>query len=470
MRVASMGGAWLGRAAVAMSSETDSPQRAQTTSLTGSHRTSPARLDAEDAARELEVNVARALIDSNLGDLEELAFDVESMSVYAVRADHLATWSTKIRSAIGMIRGAADKTAPTKRARPAFSAAASPHSPPLRAVASKASLESPEHDGIQHPPRRNSHPQPTGVLAPYASGALHMLVDALAHVTASDWVTCFVYSAKTEELVLACSVGKRLDRPGSIKLSATSGIESHVLNTGIAVNVAHAYAEQEFNSAQDTPANARTKSELVFPIMKPGSTTHCFGILQLCNKRGGRECFTEFDETKAAECAQFVACIIAKFPTEITNGSCFDTSLLGSVPPLSKEPSALKGLGLSPEAIESAKTAQGHQLVFRTARAGHVRRGDLMRDAGQVSAIPTITEALNHVAKIHEAWRNAVVLNVELDREIARLQESLTISKKENQRLQSGLNDLKSQMETSTEHGRRRSSVAHAALTADSSS
>jgi putative methionine-R-sulfoxide reductase with GAF domain len=388
---------------------------------------------------DFNANVSRGLMESNFGDLEELANDIEAMSVYGIRGDHLGSWGNKIRRSLKAMRESIDGVKPKQRepssARRHNSMRLSKHSPDDDRGGATASTAL--------PPAASG---PSTSLAPYASGALHLLLDALAGRVSADWATCFVYNRRTEELVLACSVGKRLDRAGTLRLSASSGIESHVLSTGIAVNIAHAYAEEEFRSAQDKTATTRTRSELVFPLMKPGSNAYSFGVVQLCNKKGGTEFFTEADEIRAAECVPLLAAIIAKFPNDITNPACFDSSLLAGLPTAASRDVGSREFPLPSD----SRPTPSNQLVFRTARAGHVRRADVMRDAGNVSLVPSITEALGHVAKVHDAWRNAVLLNIELEKEIARLQESLSAAKLENQRLQTVGNELKKRLDGST--------------------
>lgn len=412
----------------------------------------PDGLPLEPADEALKQNVALAVVESTLGDLEELANDIDTMSVYAVRADHLSTWAAKIRTAVKAI-GSNDAA---KRPRAKRSA-----SHDRDAAGSHAA---PQPDATEKQDTRHLTIVPTNpaTLAPFVSGGVHLLLDALAGLVQADWGTCFVYSAKTEELVLACSVGKRLDRPGTLRLSATSGIESHVLATGIAVNVAHAYAEEEFRPSQDQTSQSRTRSELVFPLLKPGSNAHTFGVIQLCNKLGGTAFFDANDENIVAESAQFIASIIAKFPSDITSTMCFDPAMLITSDAHAEKNALSRAF---PLVTETPKRDHAATMVFRTARAGHVKRAEVMRDSAKLPTVPSITEAMQHITKVNDAWRNAVLLNMELEKEISRLHDSLSVAKRESTRLQAVSNELKKQLEAaegSMEHSTksRRQSAA----------
>jgi putative methionine-R-sulfoxide reductase with GAF domain len=381
---------------------------------------------------DLTSNVGAAVVESSLGDLEELANDMETLSVYSIRADHLAAWSFKIRTALKTVRQGTREQQGKGRSIVVESGSV---------VASNNDLASAELTiGSRAAAALSLAVNQTSV-APFVSGAIHLLTDSLLSMVNADWASCYVYSAKTDELVLACSVGKRLDKPGSMRLSANTGIESHVLSTGIAVNVAHAYSEAEFSDTQDAGQSSRTRSELVFPLMKPDGGSHTFGILQLCNKGGGTAFFDANDEIRAAECAFFIASIMAKFPSDVTNPVCFDPALVAAATTMPKDDGLLGKYALIREAPRATT------MVFRTARAGHIKRAEVMRDATKLRTVPSIQEALEHVTKVNDAWRNAVLLNMELEKEIGILHDGLNVSKRENSRLQTLANELKKQLE-----------------------
>jgi putative methionine-R-sulfoxide reductase with GAF domain len=412
-------------------------------------RLSPLPTTESERAAELRGNVSRAVMESNFGDLEELAHDIEAVNVYGIRNDHLTAWPSKLRTTLAMMRNTLDGV---------------PNDPPRRRRSmARIRVTDPPADELSATRNTNQYDRNAGPAAPpitiaaYASGALHILLEALVQSVQADWGTVFVYSAKTEELVLACSVGKRMDRAGTLRLSAVSGIESHVLTTGIAVNVAHAYAEDEFRPAQDARSAHRTRSELVFPLLKPGSTAYSFGVMQLCNKAGGVDFFTDRDERSAAECAPLLAAIIAKYPNDVTNPICFDPTLLAGNVSAVRVDASSRTFALP----QDVKDVGGTQLVFRTARAGHVRRSEVMRDAGGIATVPSISEALGHVAKVHDAWRNAVLLNIELEKEISRLQDSLSMGKREQQRLHGVIEELKRQLEVSGSTSEHRTTQRH---------
>ena len=395
-------------------------------------------------------HVSYHVIESSLGELEELSNDIEGTSIYALRADNIQTWVYKIRASMKSIRASIDgKSAKAMPTTQSFNGG-------------KASVASPHILGHKHHQSTVSHATRDGganaaggpgmsIVAPFVSGALHMLIDSLAAHLSAEYATCYLFSQKVGELVLACSVGKRLDRPGTLRLSATSGIEGMVLQTGIGINVSHAHSEKEFNEHQDPIGASRTKSELVFPLFKPGCSTHTFGVVQLCNKDGG-EAFTQQDEARVAECASFVAMLIHKYPADITNSVVFDPALCASSQSPMKADPALSGLGNFPLVNDAPRHAQ---LVFRTARAGHVRKSEVLRSGAKLSSAPTITEALSHVQQVNDAWRNSVLLNAELEKEIARLNDALTVAKRESSRLTGALADMKRKLESAESPAKR---------------
>ena len=373
-----------------------------------------------------------AVIETSLGDLEELAHDVESSSIYALRGDNLSRWSFRMRNVIQSIRSVIRKKdsclleysvdGRSRRGRSGSS------------VRGKEALETQKNAPTS--PVMNLQQAST---ASFVSGTVYLLLDSLGSAIGADWGQLLIYQPKTEELVLACSVGRRAVKPGTIHVPANLGVEGQVLSSGIAINVAHAYAEEEFSPAQDQATSRRTQCQIVFPVTKPNQPTFVVGVVEFCNKTTA-PAFTPEDECRVAECLQFLSRILWKYPNDITNPACFD-------------PTAIVGLhqsspGLTSAFDESAVSVPAlsqrpQTMVFRTARAGHIRRSDIMRDGLQLSAMPTITEALAYITKVNDGWRDAVLLNIELEREIKRLQEALRISHRETTRLQGLIAELR---------------------------
>ena len=447
-------------------------------------------------------NTSLSVVDSCFGEMEELSNDIESLNVYSIRADHLKSWVFKIRAMLRSLRRSFGVMRETmlQTHRPDGGLASALGFPTVHAprgsIAYEGQLAAGRSAGMiedlmNAAPSsgrlgRGVAPPPT-TLAPYVSGAMHLMLDALNAAVQSEWCTCFLYNSRHEELVLACSVGKRSnDKPGSLRLSATSGVESHVLHTGIAINIAHTHAENEFTGAQDAKRLAdslRTKSEVVFPLVKPGGGgAHAMGVIHVCNKQadpsgfssadggGGTHYFEPSDETKVAECASILSAILAKFTADLTSPGIFDTGLLAPyaakdherLPPLLPSVSTLASAGVNPTCVRPPPTRQVQgTLIFRTARGGHLKRADVIRDATDLPVIPTVTEAVSYISKVNDAWRNAVVLNMELQKEVSRLHEALKLGKKEAARLQGTLNELRRQVEESESVAQQSSSVMH---------
>ena len=535
----------------------------------------------------------------------------------------------------------------------------------------------------------------SAVMKSFVAGSVYLLLDALLATIDCSWCSLFIHHARSNELVLVASVGTRKEqRAGTLRLSATSGVESQVLATGVAMNITHAYSEDEFNPAQDAGADGgvslyaighhangsggtaaattgadgsnnraaavdasrskheRTRSELVFPLIKPGADgsscgSHTIGVLQACNKHrasivnlsagggggfgGGTALlssgtFTPEDEHRCAEAAHLLCMILTRHPCDVATPLAFDPSLLLSrsssdaasngmaagraitIPhpaafaqqqqqqqqqqrapqrpqnqsrtdgspaaaadtakvvagrrappqahqhhsathqkdqagggnggtsasrtaahqhqhqrhnnhshhhassPIATVASSADALGstanptssatagataggamranrITSDATAAAASAQTvatagtsasvtsmsaaaaaaaraesallgaltlaggdgtltiappsrhAQLVYRTSKAGHVRRADLLGGAVRLPPIATITDAVEHVASVNAGWRNAVLLNVELEQEVRRFKDQVRSLQRESGRLQAVLSE-----------------------------
>ena len=418
----------------------------------------PSSSDSSGAA--VERAAREAVIEANLGDLEELSSDIEGATVYSLRNDTLQRWAAVLRNSIEVIRqqvhGLGTESKPSSAHGSVHSMHGMQSSGRLtggqsirlkrgQSMAPGMDRKATMHDAISAMRGTDSGARSGAVttVGGSVSSAVYLLLEACASAIHADWSTCFIYQAKTEQLVLACGTGKRQGKPGSLKVPANVGVESHVMNTGIAVNIAHAYVEEEFSPNIDKGTNTRTKTQLVFPLMKPGTTSVAFGVIEFGNKQTGTG-FTPEDESKVAQCSQLLALIISKYPSDITNPSCFDPSIFPK--DQEKVPSILAGLAIPGGRLQE-------QLVHRTARVGHLKRAEVMRDAAGLNSIPTITEAIGHVTQVNEAWRNAVILNIELEREISRLHEALRVSRRETTRLQGAIQECKRKEEAAANDG-----------------
>lgn len=415
------------------------------------------------------------------------------------------------------------------------------------------------------------------------AGAMHLVMDALLATLNCSFLQCFLLS-RSKELVLVASVGSRRDqKPGTLRLSSSSGIESLVLSTCVGMNITNAYAENEFNARQDGGGHERTRSQLVFPIVRPapdGSAygSQALGVMHACNKHktdaldlstGGTvpftasaaAVFTVEDEHRMAEALHVLGTILQRHPCDLpslASSLAFDASAMlsknareaGTVtgrgifiqasqrhasvavpnasttnnnnnsssvkfnnhastipsPPkakklaagassqssnfplspkyteLSASYAAIGGLdvvsdaggtatsnntvllmasmvgpivsfssnkdgpfcpgggagGAAPAAaLTVAPPSRRTQLVYRTSKAGHVKRNELLHGAVSLPPVSSITDAVDQVTKINNGWRSSVVLNVELEAELLRHKEQIRALQRENARLHS---------------------------------
>lgn len=368
----------------------------------------------EPSEATIEQKTNRGVVEVNLEELRELQSEIETFDVYAVNQATLKQWADRLKQAEeGIQRHIGEVPHPPKQQHGTFR------------QRRKESLISRPRSEVGAPLTETST-SGTSSLASHVASTVHLLLDTLANTVHAEWAVCYVFVESTRKLVLIGGVGKRQGRPGDVQLHAHSGVESLVLENGIAVCMALASIENEFSDEQDKTFGDKSKSMLVFPIFKPGSATTMLGIVEVGNKVLDGQ-FTIEDETCVADCAFFLAQLISRFPSDITNPNTLDPNIF-----------------IKPRDTDrSGSSSRQPQMVYRTGHRGQPRRTEVLRDAVQLPRNPTIESVLDHVAQVNEAWRNAVLLNIELEHEIRRLHEALRVSRRETSRLQDLLSEQK---------------------------
>lgn len=366
---------------------------------------------------EIEEKANRGVVEVNLEELRELHAEMESFDVYAVNANVLKQWADRLKLAEqGIQRHISDLPPPPPKQQQATT-----RSKRKESTVSRTRSEGGALAGYESSPLTTSNS-----LASHVASAVHLLVDTMCNIVQAEWAVCYVYVEAIRKLVLIAGVGKRQGLPGDVKLHANSGVESLVLENGIAVCMALASIENEFSDEQDKTFGDKSKSMMIFPIFKPGSATATLGVLEVGNKVHDGQ-FTLEDECNVADCAFFLAQLISRFPSDITNPNTLDPSIF-----------------VKPRDLDrNGSSSRQPQMVYRTAHRGQPRRTEVLRDAVHLPRNPSIESVLDHVAQVNEAWRSAVLLNIELEHEIRRLHEALRVSRRETSRLQDLMSEQK---------------------------
>ncbi len=262
---------------------------------------------------------------------------------------------------------------------------------------------------------------PNTTFAAHVSSTTHMIVDNICHMIQADWATCFVYNDSLKKLVLVAGVGKKQAKPGEISITCNSGLESLVMENGIAVGIEKPSAEDDLLSHLEANILTRSKCVLCFPLFKPGSTTTVVGVLE-AGKTANDRPFSSDDENRFAECAFLLAHIMGRFPNDLTNTASLDSSIFGK-PPDANESYPLHTSGRQP------------QLIYRT-DSQYSKKEDVLREAQHLTRSAGVQNVMEHTSFVTEAWRSSVLLNIELEHEVRRLHEALRVTRRENSRLQ----------------------------------
>jgi hypothetical protein len=211
-----------------------------------------------------------------------------------------------------------------------------------------------------------------------------------------------------------------------MKISSTSGIEGIALEHGVGICLSFAAAETEFSNAQDLAYKSKSKGMLVFPLLRPGMANHCIGVLEVGNRLMDGP-FSLSDEQRVAESAFLLSALLTRFPNDVTNPNALDPSIFNK----------------PRDADRVLLTSSCEPLmVYRSGYPHEPRKSDLVRDAVPLqSKEAPIRSVLEGVGQVNDAWKSAVLLNIELENEIRRLHEALRVSRRETQCLQDALNE-----------------------------
>lgn len=356
-----------------------------------------------------------ALFETNLNDLQAFATEIESADIYSLTKDILKIWAFKL-STIGEMLG---KYVPSEGAIEPTPDALRGRSPSTRVTAAKRRESSvmPREEASEH--------RPPTTISMHVSSTVHLLLDSLCHTAHAEWSVCYIYVESLKKLVLVGGAGKRLSCPGDVALHATSGIEGLVLENGIGINMALATAEKDYSDEQDQSFRDHTRSMLVFPMFKPGSSTSVIGVIEIGNRtREGP--FTEDEERTVSDCSRFIADIASRFPNDITNPKTLEKSVFVRTKDLAHS--------------KTIPPMRQPLMVYRTHRHTQPRKSELVRDAAALPRGASVEDVVDHVSQVSEAWRSAVLLNVELEHELRRLHEALRVSRRETARLQEQTN------------------------------
>jgi phosphoserine phosphatase len=114
---------------------------------------------------------------------------------------------------------------------------------------------------------------------------LSMIAAAAISVLDCERATVFLYDRKAGELSSRLATGVAGAPIEEIRFPDTRGIAGEVARSGVAINIADAYADPRFNPEFDQRSGYRSQSMLTIPLA--GHDGAVVGVLQLLNKRGG---------------------------------------------------------------------------------------------------------------------------------------------------------------------------------------
>jgi hypothetical protein len=395
------------------------------------------------------------MIDVNLNELRDVCQELETANVYSLRNDTLRSWAAKIHmirqqlesyklglegcSSRGVVNrntsGSGKFGLSTLRLgeTPAPDGQKASMTQFQRNKASEKFAQSARSIRLLDAPHpgASSSVSVSPTFAAHVSSATHLIVDNLCHMVQADWTTCFVYNEPLKKLLLVAGAGQKAMKPGEISISASSGLESTVMENGVAVGIGMPAVEDELMSELEANGRAANKSRCVlcFPLFKPGSTTNVIGVLQAGKISAQSRPFSGEDENRFAECAFLLASLVDRFSSDLTNPNTLDASIFNK-PSDATERHLLHASCRHP------------QLIYRTGFQ-HPRKADVMREAQQLSRAATVQNVMEHTSFVSEAWRSSVLLNIELEHEVRRLHEALRVSRREVARLQAVLTERK---------------------------
>ena len=378
---------------------------------------------SQERSRIVESSAQDGVFEANLEDLEDLCQEIETNTIYSLRAETLKGWAMKLRVIHEQLsrrphdQGGLDAS---KRNHSMRTQLHFQHSQ----VGMAGSMRRRETNS-QFKSKTEQTP-PNSTFAAHVSSTTHLVADNICHMIQADWVTCFVYNEGLKKLVLVAGAGKRQAKPGEVTLNSNSGLESTVMESGIAIGTGSPATEAELVTELEANPVTRSRSVLCFPLFKPGSTTCVVGVLE-AGKLAGESPFSVDDENRFGECAFFLAHFLSRFPNDLTNAVTLDSSIFTKP----KDSASDRHLSVRPP-----------QLIYRTGHH-HPRKADVLREAQQLQRASSVQSVLEHSAFVSEAWRSSVLLNIELEHEVRRLHEALRVSRRETSRLQGVVNEKK---------------------------
>ena len=377
---------------------------------------------SQERSRILESSAQDGVIETNIEDLEDVCAEIESNTIYSLRAETLKGWAMKLRIVHEQLSRRVDPNGLDQSKR-------------IHSMRTQSHFQM-SHLAGSSMRRRETNSQfkpkadvvsPCSTFAAHISSTTHVIADNICHMIQADWVTCFVYNESLKKLVLVAGAGKKQAKPGEVTLNSNSGLESTVMESGIAIGTGSPATEAELLTELENNPVMRSRSVLCFPLFKPGSTTSVVGVLEARKVAGDRP-FSVDDENRFAECAFFLAHLLSRFPNDITNPVTLDSSAFSK-----PRDSGERQLHLS---------GRHPQLIYRTGHH-HPRKADVLREAQQLQRSASVQSVLEHAAFVSEAWRSSVLLNIELEHEVRRLHEALRVARREIARLQGVVNERK---------------------------
>ena len=379
---------------------------------------SPSRVptmdDEEVIAREINDRVHRALIQSSMEELQDVVAVLQESSVYSIQDETIRSWGHRLRAISQNVLNCVTRmtlVAPTanntkRNAKMSATATPSNNNFCIGEVSSAAGVGNAQ------------------IISTHVASSLFIIVDTVCSSVGAAWGNLFVFVQASDKLVLVCSCGQRGSLPGSVKINAGASVERNVLENGIAISISPTTEVTFSGHPQDRFFDTRTKSMLVFPIFKPGSSTEVVGVVEFCNKDSSNSPFTADDEVRAMEAATILSNIMMKYPNDVTCGSCLDSGLH----------TAAREFGVGQQLSCCSSSPRQQQLIFRTWK--NPRRDEFVEHATALPRAMDLESVMDHVVQVNDSWRNAVLLNIELELEIRRLNEALLVSRKEIARLQ----------------------------------
>jgi len=155
---------------------------------------------------------------------------------------------------------------------------------------------------------------------------IQRILSAASDLIDAERATLFVFDPKTNELWSRYAAGMG---SAEIRIPAAAGIAGAVFTTGVAENIADAYADPRFGRAVDERTGYRTRNILAMPIVNKAGAR--IGVTEVLNKKGVAG-FTAKDESRLRAFTAQIAVLLenAQLFDEVLSVKNYNESILRS--------------------------------------------------------------------------------------------------------------------------------------------